>query len=81
MRRRGDVHDVAPCRRLAAGEVDLQAAQRRRLAEHARPFSGGQLGAGPRQFDGVGAVGAAQRAAMGELGEERKGRVHGAFMR
>ena len=39
-RRRGDLDEVAPRRRLAAGEMHLQHAERRRLAEHPRPGGG-----------------------------------------
>src|SRR5919106_6615918 len=66
-----EIDEVPPRRRLTAGEVDLQHAERVRLVEHAPPGRGVELDARPLQLDRVGAVGALQRAAMGELGEER----------
>ena len=65
-----DVGDIGPHQRLAAGDVELHDAERRRLVEDARPFRRRQLALRPLQRDGVGAVGALQRAAMRDLGEQ-----------
>ena len=59
--------DVAPRRRLAAGEVHVQRAERRGFAEDALPGLGVELGRGPFERHRVRAMRAAQRAAMGEL--------------
>jgi hypothetical protein len=44
---------LAPRHRLAAGEMHLQDAQRRRLAQHAAPFRFGQLGSAPLEVHRV----------------------------
>ena len=58
-----DVHEVAARRRLAAGEMDLQDAEGRRLAHDPLPVLGRKLGVGALELERVGAVGALQRAA------------------
>src|SRR5215472_10146330 len=60
--------------RLAAREMHLQHAQSRRLREDTFPSSGVELGAGARQFERVRAIGAAQRTAMRQLGQQRQRR-------
>ena len=67
---------LAPRHRLATGEMHLQDAQRRRLAQHAAPFRFGQLGSAPLEVHRVGAIGTAQRTTMGQLGQQRQGRVN-----
>ena len=36
----GDVHEIAPCARLAAGQMQLQDAELSRFAENAQPGRG-----------------------------------------
>ena len=58
-RRLGDQRaELAPHHRLAAGEMDLQHAERRRLAQHAPPLLAAQLGRCALELDRVGAIGA-----------------------
>ncbi len=61
-----EVEDVAARGGLAAGEVDLQAAELGCLGEEAGPGGGVQLLARAGERRGVGAIG----AAMGELGQQ-----------
>ena len=65
-----DVDEVAPRARLAAGQVHLQHAERRRLAEHARPGRGIELAPRAVERERVRAIGAAERTAVGQLGQE-----------
>src|SRR5262249_31672377 len=66
--------EVRARRRLAAGEVDLQHAHRRRLVDGARPFRRRQFLARALEIERVGAIGALQGTAMGELGQQRQRR-------
>ena len=63
--------------RLATGEMNLQHADLSELGQHFLPFFGGQLAAGAVELDRVGAIGALQRAAVGELGEHRERNAKG----
>ncbi|MNE18978.1 hypothetical protein D3C80_1120420 [compost metagenome] len=56
--------------RLAAGKAQLRGAQFAGLAEHLDPLRGGQFLALPGEVQRVGAVGALQRAAVGQLGQQ-----------
>ena len=72
--------DVAPRRRLAAGKMHMQRAERGGLAEHPLPGLAVELGARALQRQRIGAIGTAERAAMSELDEEpdrRRGRGRG----
>src|SRR5712671_7486055 len=69
-RRRHDVGEVAPRRRLAAGEMHLQHTEARRLAKHPRPGGGVELALPLVHLERIRAIGTAQGAAMGEFGEE-----------
>src|SRR5258708_40269040 len=70
MRRRGELDEVARCGRLAAREMHLQHAERGRLVEYARPCGGVELVGAPFKRDRIGAIGAAERTAVRELGEQ-----------
>jgi hypothetical protein len=70
MGRRRDLDEVAPRRRLAARQMDLQHAEACGLGEHARPGSGIELIRARIERQRIGAVGTAERAAMGELRQE-----------
>ena len=61
---------IGACRGLATRQMDLQHAQAGRLVEHAAPFGRRQLARRSLQLERVGAVGALQRAAMGQFGQE-----------
>ena len=69
---------IAAHGRFAAGEMQLQHAERRRLVEHAKPGFGVQFAAGALQVQRVGAIGALQRAAMRQFGNQPQRRL-GAF--
>src|SRR5262249_25523185 len=71
-RRRHDVDEIAPRRRLAAGEVDLQYPEPRSLAKHPRPGGSVELALPLVHLEGIRAVRAAERTAMGEFGEQAK---------
>ena len=79
----GEIDNIAPRRRLAAGKVDVQRAERGGLAEHALPGLAVELIARALERDGVRAIKTAERAAMGELDQKpdrrggRRGRVNG----
>src|SRR5215471_11998305 len=62
--------------RLAAREMHLQYAQFRRFVKHPLPGRGVEFGAGARQLERVRAIGAAQRAAMRQLGQQRQRRFN-----
>ena len=77
LRRGGDqAQKIAPRHRLAAGEMHLQHAERRRLGEHAAPVRSLKLARGALEVQRVGAIGALQRTAMRQLGEQRERRVN-----
>ena len=69
-----DVLEVAARGRLAA-RVQLQYAELARLAQRALPLRRRQLAVGALELDRVGAVGALQRAAVRQLGEQPDGRA------
>ncbi|CAI2012950.1 Uncharacterised protein [Serratia marcescens] len=62
--------------RLAAGEAELHAAHRPRLAKHLYPLRGGQLFFLRGKIERVGAVRTLQRAAVGQLRQQPEGRIH-----
>ena len=66
----GEFGDVAPRRRLAAGQMHMQGAERGGLAKHPFPRFRVDLGPGPLQRQRIGAIGAAERTAMGELDQD-----------
>ena len=59
------VFEVAPHQRFAAGQVDLQDAQRRRLGEHPLPVGGAELGRPPHRTDPAGSSSTRTRADSG----------------
>ena len=69
--------EIAPGGGLAAGEVDLQGAEGRGLVDDALPDRGAQLLAGGGKLQRIGAIGALQGAAVGQLGQDRQGRGQG----
>ncbi len=73
--RRRDLLEVAPRRRLAAREVELEHPQLARLAHHVDPLLGRELRLAAHQLQRVRTVGAGQRAAMGQLGQHRHRRL------
>ncbi len=72
----GDVHEIAPRTGLAARQMHLQDAKLRRLVKHPRPCRGVKLVLSRVEREGVRAIGAAERTAMGQLGEEPKRFMH-----
>ena len=68
--------EIAPRHRLAAREMHLQDAERCRFGQHAAPFRFAELAGRPFELYRVGAIRAAQRTAMGELGQQRQGRIN-----
>src|SRR5580658_222823 len=73
----GELDDVAPRGGLAAGKVHVQRPESGGLAEHALPGLAVDLGAGALKRQRIGAIGTAERTAMGELDQEpdrRRGR-------
>src|SRR5215813_4043837 len=71
-----DVDEVAARARLAARQMHLQDAKPRRLAEDAHPGRGVELVLSRIEREWVGAIGAAERTAVGQLGEQAKRLVH-----
>ena len=72
--------DVASRRRLAAGKMHMQRPERGGLAEHPLPGLAVEFGARALQRQRIGAIGTAERTAMGELDQEpdrRRGRGWG----
>ena len=63
------LHQVLARGRLAAGEMDLQHADLGKLGEHLLPFLGRKLAPGAVELHRIGAIGALQRAAVGEFGK------------
>ena len=63
---------IRPRQRLAAGKMQLQHAQGRRFAENAPPFRGAQLLGARTHLQRIGTVDAAQRAAMGDFGDQAR---------
>ena len=66
----GEFDDVAPRRRLAAGEMDMQRPERGGLAEHPLPGFRIEFRAGALERQRIGAIGTAERTAMGELDQK-----------
>jgi hypothetical protein len=66
----GDVQEVAPRAGLAARQMYLQDAKARRLAENAHPRGAVELVLSRVERERVGAIGTAERTAMGQLGEQ-----------
>ena len=60
-----EIEDVGAGERFSAGEVDLENAELRGLLEDAGPGFGGEFGAAGGEFEGIGAVDAVERAAVG----------------
>ena len=73
---RRELLQVLPHERLAAGEAELEHAELARLGEDPLPVLGGDLALGPDQLERIGAVGAVERTAMGQLRQQR-GRTFG----
>ena len=71
-----DVDEVAARARLAARQMHLQDTKPRRLAEDAHPGGGVELILSRIEHERVGAIGAAERTAMGQLGEHAERLVH-----
>ena len=67
----GQLLEVLSDQRLAAGEAELQHAQRARLGEDALPVLGGDLAVCPDQVQRIGAVRTVQRAAVRQLRQQR----------
>jgi hypothetical protein len=72
-----DLHEVASRGRLAAGQVHLQHAERRRLVHHADPGRRVELALARVERERVGAIGASERTAMRQLGEQAERRMQG----
>jgi hypothetical protein len=62
--------EIAPQRGLAAGKMQLQGAGFGRLAKCFAPFRCGQFRVPALELERIGAIGALQRAAMGELRQQ-----------
>ena len=67
---RRDVDQIAPRARLAAGQMHVQHAERRGLGEHPRPGRGVEFVVARFQRQRIGAIGAAERTAVRQLGEQ-----------
>src|SRR5262249_17601134 len=65
-----DVDEIAPCRRLTAGEMNLQHPEPGRLVEHACPRRLIKLRLPRLERERIGAVGTTERAPMRELRQE-----------
>ena len=65
-----DHDEIAPRAGLAARQMHLQDAKLRRFAENAHPGRGIELVLSRIERERVGAIGAAERTAMGQLGEK-----------
>src|SRR5262249_20790527 len=63
-------HEIAARARLATGEVHLQDPERARLMEHPRPGRGVELVVAGVKCKRVGTVRAAERATVGQLGQQ-----------
>ena len=61
--------EVAPRARLAAGEMHLQDAERRGLAEHPRPGLRIEFVASRIERERIGAIRTAERTTMRQLGQ------------
>ena len=72
----GDIDEVAARAGLAARQMHLQDTKPRRLAEDAHPGRGVELILSRIKRERVGAIGAAERTAVGQLGEQAERLVH-----
>ena len=77
VRRRDDLCQIAARRRFAAGQMHLQHAHRRRLAEHTRPGRRVQLVRAIVQRQRVRAIRAGEGAAMRQFGQQAEWRRNG----
>ncbi len=68
------LRQIRPQGRLAAGKMGLEHAQGMGLIDHMLPGGRIELTIDPLQLQRIGAVGALQRTAVGQLGEQRHGR-------
>src|SRR5271163_2428319 len=66
----GELDDVAPRRRLAAGKVHMQRPERGGLAEQPLPGLAVEFGRRALERQRIGAIGAAERTAVGELDQK-----------
>ena len=66
---RDDVGEVGPRRRLAARQVNLQHAECRGFAQHPFPGFRVEFARFAVELQRIGAIGALQRAAMGQFGQ------------
>src|SRR6202044_507028 len=83
MGRSRDLDQIAARARLATGEMHLQHAERRGFGEHAGPGRGIELVVARIEYERVGAIGAAERTAVRQLGKqtERGMQTHGPIRR
>src|SRR5215831_9890149 len=72
----GDVDEIAPRAGLAARQMHLQHAKLRRFAEDAQPGRGIELVRSCIERERVRAIRAAERTAMGQLGEKPEWLMH-----
>ena len=72
----GDVHEVAPRAGLAARQMHLQDTKPRRLVKDAHPGRGVELVLSRVERERVGTIRAAERTAVGQLGEQAERLVH-----
>ena len=72
-RGRNDLGQIAPRRRLAAGQMHLQHAEARRFAEHPRPGRGVEFVGARVERERIGAIGTAERTTMRQLGQAGRG--------
>jgi hypothetical protein len=77
VRARRDIDEIAARPGLAAREVDLQDPERRGLTEHADPGRGVELVFARIERERVGAIGATERTAVGQLGEQAERTMQG----
>jgi hypothetical protein len=66
-----ELDKIAASQRLATRKMHLEDTQHSRLGEHPLPRCRVELGACALKVQRVRAIGTAQRAAMGQLGEQR----------
>ena len=72
----GDLHEIVPRAGLAARQMHLQDPKLRRFAEDAQPDRGIKLVRSCIERERVRAIRAAQRTAMGQLGEKPERLMH-----
>ena len=73
-RMRDELGDIAPQHRLAAGKVDVQHPEGSGFIDQPLPLGSGEFLRAPVEFERVGAIGAAQGTAVGQLGQQAHGR-------